>query len=280
MPDLLLKHRPISLDGVKYKLSYNDSFFDISLSPPAPSHIHNCTELYLNISGDVSFLVKNSIYPIEHGDIILSNANDVHHCIYHSSCTHEHFCLWISSDENDELISFIEQSNQQHIVFPAEEKENLISLFFQLYSSLNAGDTLFSSSYLLQILAMLKLQLSQTTSAHRETLPADFQKILDYINENFATITNICELTDIFFISIATLNRRFSKHLSFSPKAYLEAVKLSNAMRMLDNGKSVTQTYIDCGYSDCSHFIRNFKKKFGITPYKYKNHHQIQQSKN
>ena len=36
------------------------------------SHIHNECEIYINISGDASFIVENRIYPVLPGSIIIT----------------------------------------------------------------------------------------------------------------------------------------------------------------------------------------------------------------
>lgn len=260
----------IDLSGIKYKLSHGKAFVEL-INQPNDSHIHDFIEIYLNISGDVSFLVKNSIYPINSGDIILTRASDVHHCIYHKSCLHEHFCLWISQSCCDNLVSFINASNANHIVFKAENKKEIIELFYQAEKALQKDDSLSSCTCILRILTILQKQLKEEPYfSDKEVIPKDFKEILDYIDLNYSDLKNIQELTDIFFISISTLNRRFAEYLHISPKSYLDSVKLSNAKRMLIEGKSVTKVCNECGYSDSSHFIRCFKKRFNITPHKFK----------
>ena len=269
MTDIYMNNELFSLNKVAYKLAYNNQYIDIEDLQAVTSHIHNCVELYFNISGEVSFLVKDRIYPINRGDLILTRENEFHHCIYHTSCTHEHVCLWIGDDPSNGLLAFIRDSDCNHLVFSWEEKEEMISLLQKAYSATTQDQKFAATTYILQILLMIKQRLADPLQESLSILPKDFQTILNYINTNYSDLTNVCQLTDRFFISPATLNRRFYRHLHISPKSYLESVKLSNAKRMLDEGKSVTKVCFDCGYSDCSHFIRSFKRKFGITPHKY-----------
>ncbi len=52
---------------------------------------------------------------------------------------------------------------------------------------------------------------------------------------------------------------------------YVMDTRLNHARRMLDaGGKSVNEVAFDIGYTNPSHFIAAFKKKFGTTPRKYK----------
>lgn len=268
MEEAQLTTHLLDLNNIKYSLHYRAGFIDTTVRSSDFSHIHGCTELYLNVEGDVSFLVKNQIYPITSGDIILTYPNEFHHCIYHSSCLHKHFCLWIS-DENKNILSLLPKVNTPRLRLPQEEKKALIELFYELLEADRVGDKLSSATAMLNIFKLLQQIDVGEQGLRKKHLPENLQKILDYINFNYSTLTNACELEDVFFISASTLNRWFQKYLHISPKAYLESVKLSNAKRMLNEKKSVTETCFVCGFPDLSHFIRIFKKKFGTTPGKY-----------
>ena len=39
------------------------------------SHIHEVCEIYVNLTGDVSFIVEDAVYPIKPGDIIIKTMN-------------------------------------------------------------------------------------------------------------------------------------------------------------------------------------------------------------
>lgn len=54
-------------------------------------HIHPECEIYLNLSGDVSFMVEDRIYPITAGSVIITRPHEYHHCIYHSDKRHRHY---------------------------------------------------------------------------------------------------------------------------------------------------------------------------------------------
>ena len=124
------------------------------------------------------------------------------------------------------------------------------------------------TSYLLQILTMLKKGVARST--REAPIPTPLQGILDDIHENFASIRTVGDIVSSHFVSPATLTRWFRTYLHASPRDYLEAVRLSNAAILLSSGCSVTDACMRSGFADCSHFIVLFKKKFGVTPLQYK----------
>ena len=86
--------RPIDCGGISADVNYVDAFTRADDPMHDGAHIHSFCEVYLNLSGDVSFVVEDSVYPVGRGDIIITKPNEVHRCVYHSDCVHEHFCLW------------------------------------------------------------------------------------------------------------------------------------------------------------------------------------------
>ena len=81
--------------GIAACVRYPDSEVTKELISRTHSHIHSFCEVYVNVSGDVSFVVEGKVYPIGYGDVIITKPNEFHHCVFHSERAHEHYCLWI-----------------------------------------------------------------------------------------------------------------------------------------------------------------------------------------
>jgi AraC-like DNA-binding protein len=63
-----------------------------------------------------------------------------------------------------------------------------------------------------------------------------------------------------------TLERRFRHDTGMSFGMWRQKARLLDSIRLLAEGKSVTDTALDCGYSGVSAFIAAFKGTFGHTP--------------
>ena len=57
-------------------------------------HIHDCYEIYINIKGNVSFLVEDTVHPISSGDIVIFKPNGYHYCVINEKTVHEWVCIW------------------------------------------------------------------------------------------------------------------------------------------------------------------------------------------
>lgn len=237
-------------------------------------HIHDFYELYINLVGDVSFLVEGNLYAINRGDVVISSPNDVHRCIYHSDCIHEHFCIWFKDFPFAQENLKTKFKEVKLVSLPDGQKELLLQYCFGAYENSNKDDPLTGFKFIhdfFGILDMVCSNASESFSVKAQSLPESFSCIVDYINQFYGdvncTVGNICEK---FFVSKSTLCRRFKRYFQTTPSDYLESKRLSESKRMLLTGQSVSSVCLNCGFSDCSYFIMRFRKKFGISPYKYK----------
>lgn len=86
-----------------------------------------------------------------------------------------------------------------------------------------------------------------------------------WLEQNFTGPVSIAELAESLSTSAATLNRRFRKALGTSPTAYVGALRLESAIRMLE----MTERPIDriaelVGYSDSRLFRAMFRQQTGM----------------
>jgi AraC-like DNA-binding protein len=66
-----------------------------------------------------------------------------------------------------------------------------------------------------------------------------------------------------------TLERLFSQQTGLSFGLWRQKVRLLESIRLLAEGKSVTEAALDTGYSSVSAFIAAFRNTFGCTPARY-----------
>ncbi len=266
----ILNKTASEIGGIHYRIRYMKNYELPDDPKHDESHIHNCYEIYFNLAGDVSFWVNNRIYPIKSGDIIATHPGDVHMCVYHSPSVHEHFCLWVEFSRESAAEKYVKEFfDNKHYSF-ADKKGELSKMFFDLYRQSKEGKEFLQTVTLLSVLACLGENHIKSSEATGELMDPELQRIVDDLNENFAEFKTVRDITERYYISQATLNRHFRKYLHISPREYLEAKKLANAAKLLNEGKTVTEACMFSGFSDCSHFIAVFKKKFGETPLKYK----------
>jgi AraC-like DNA-binding protein len=258
------------LDGTRFKVIYRREFTDPKDPRLDGSHIHDCYEFYFNLTGDVSFFVNNRMYKIKKGDVIFTRRGDMHFCVYHKPTLHEFFCLWIRADEGTAIGDFIEEKFRDSFYSYGEDGDKLSDELFRLTEGIENKEGLEASASLLSFLLLAGKGGKNEGGTVHSYLPKDMQRIVDYVTDNFTEIHTVSDIAEHFYISPSTLNRRFKKYIQMSPRVFLEEKKLSYAKQLLLGGASVTDACFSAGFSDSSHFISIFKRRFGETPYKYK----------
>lgn len=253
------------IDGVRFGALKADRYVRVGDPDIEPLHIHEYVEIFFNVSSDVSFLINNNLYPVKQGEAVVSRANELHVCIYNSSGEHSYFCLWIDAPAESPLLEFL-KSKEGSPLFELDDRERMLAF---LECIAEPKSRLEQNAAFLGLLAMF--DRSGKDAGASKKLPEGLQRILDDLRESFAEIKGVAEIAEAHFVSTATLNRWFRKYIHSSPREYLESLKLSQAAKLLSSGESVTEACMRSGFSDCSHFIALFKKKFGETPLKYKN---------
>ena len=257
------------LPRLRFKLLHNVDFFRKNDPRIDSSHIHNCFEIYVNLSGNVSFLVNQNVYRIRSGDAIITEPGTVHHCIYNEDCLHEHFCMWFDAEESSAIPRYLRESGLfGHVRLHERAVQEAASLLRSLSKNESADAGLERTFAFVKLLDLFAMQ-REAIDSENEDLPLQFREIMRYINDNFTQIGCVEDVTSRFFMSASTLNRCFRRYINLSFHQYLKAKKIAYAERLLKGGSSVTEACYLSGFSDCSHFISFFKKKYGYTPLQY-----------
>ncbi|QXO16049.1 MULTISPECIES: helix-turn-helix domain-containing protein [Vibrio] len=89
------------------------------------------------------------------------------------------------------------------------------------------------------------------------------------MKSSVSEVLSISQLAEEVQMSLPNFSQKFKLVTNQTPKEYLTRLKLQQARRYLSH-LSVTDTALELGYENISHFIRLFKKEFGVTPKQFK----------
>ena len=119
---------------------------------------------------------------------------------------------------------------------------------------------------------LLKVLLDEMTAAPVEPLvlplPLDARAlaIARHLLENPAGDESLDRLAARYGAARRTIERFFHQETGLSFGLWRQKVRLLESLRLLSEGKSVTDAALDTGYSSVSAFIAAFKQTFGSTP--------------
>ena len=250
------------------KMNYVEITRDAPRADPL-SHVHPECEIYVNITGDVSFAVEQKIYPILPGSIVITRPYEYHHCIYHTNAPHKHFWIRFSPQGNEGLFPrFYNRSVGEGNLLslsPKEQKE-LVSLCHEMIECPRSPCEEYARFFRLASLMEGASVSPPSTEAYTEAVAT----ALAYIDSHFTEPVSVRELARLSHVSVNTLERHFSQMLHLSPTAYLKKKRLSHAASLLQSGETVMDAALQSGFPDYCGFIALFKKHYGITPLQYR----------
>lgn len=240
-----------------------------SLQNKFNSHVHSECEIYINVSGDVSFMVEGHIYPIKSGDIIITKPYEYHHCIYNSNALHKHFWILLNSNGNEKLLDvfFNRKTGKGNLLSLDDDKKAKLLAHCEKMLSENQSEVEKYLNFfkLLSFLENAKEISDAEKSYHRDTLYA-----ISRINRNYNEKISVSKLASEAHVSVNTLERHFAENVKMSPSSYLKKVRMAKAAKFLSSDLQVSDVAEKCGFGDYSQFISEFKKFYGVTPLKYK----------
>ena len=169
-----------AIGAFNFSIKYNETdrrthFREIDL------HVHKECEIYVNLSGDVSFFVENKLYPLRRGDVIVAMPGEYHHCVYHSDARHALYWILFDASGNETLLAPLVAHLGQYgnRISPSEQdRERLIALCERLLQTSPSAIEGYASFF--ELLSLIMNADHQTEHTEME-IPSDLN-----------TSTNIC----------------------------------------------------------------------------------------
>ena len=262
----------MALSPFELKVAYQDIGGEMQTNK-LDAHVHPECEVYINLTGNVSFMVEKKIYPIVPGSIIITRPYEYHQCIFHSDAWHKHFWILFSARGNEHLFpQFFDRKKGENnlLMLPVDKREELIALCHSIAGGTESEADKYSSFFRLIKL----LELASVDKSNIDSIAPDVVGALSYIDENFDSPITVKELAENVHVSVNTLERHFKETIHHSPLEYIKRKRLAHAASLLHSGATVMEAYNKSGFSDYSGFITLFKKNYGVTPLKYRNEHK------
>lgn len=240
-------------------------------------HAHDFLELYLFLDGSVTYYIEDQVYDLCPGDLLIIPPGRMHRpVIANERAAYERMVLWVELDYIARIDSAAGElqaalrgigANGYRVPLRGDDLIFAASLFRRIVK-MERGGVFTSSAIRLYLKDAFEAYSLVEKEARGET--AVIPQVIRYLTEHFREPLRLDNLAARFFISKSYLNRHFKAYTNATVYAYLMALRITHARRMLREGATAAEAGRECGFSDYSTFYKAFKAQTGITPQEFK----------
>ena len=117
------------------------------------------------------------------------------------------------------------------------------------------------------IYKILEELLESISQEKKRIIPMDYRikKVLKFLDDENSNFTSR-DLSDIANLSESRFFHLFKSQLGIPVRKYILWRRLIKSIHYISQGKSLTDSAMESGFSDVAHFNRTFKNMFGTTP--------------
>lgn len=236
-----------------------------------------CT-LFFFLTGKFGFLVDDVIYDPSYGNVMIFRNHEKFTSVFYTNSHVDYYQIefpaaFFEAVSVPELFFSASQESKQNMLIPdrlsSEQVLDKLKQTENLILSNNEQLQLLAYANILQILGILASQSAQKEPAAAR-VPAKLKMAVEYIHNNYPTLSSIEEVAAFCNITNTYLSRMFRKTFQCTPNEYLNRLRISEAKYLLSTGSSLTDACYCSGFNNYTYFISKFKSHTGITPAKFK----------
>ena len=255
------------LMGDSIHIKQGDTFRDVEM------HWHDYYELIYFYDADVSGVVNGSSISFGANSLYLLTPFDFHKTTNNREDGSVSFVnISFSSDVVDsDTLAKLSAPYFINNVCNSDAVHGFMIFIKAFYNDLKNNSTLkkhFLNIILEYVIAEGKLL--SVNEPHR--VKTEFlQKTFEFVSKNFRYHISLEDIAKEMHVAPSYFSARFSKNAGCTFVCFLTSFRLNYSKQLLlTTDKSVTDICFESGFSSLSHFLREFKKKYGITPKSYR----------
>lgn len=286
------------MQQTNYDFTYSDlnpKFLFSSIGPRVREdtyHKHDFIEIVIILSGKGHFLIEDTMYPVEEGNVILLNPDTRHQ----NMCSPDQSpALWecYLAFTDVEYVNCVKNTLplfRDHSIIaklPQEPKKELFRLCNAIErenKSCDSGRYFMLKAYLIQVLCLLERYQKQQRDEdlkRRNHARYEFKsinkkyivsQITKYMEEHYQEKISLDQIAANIYLSSFYISKLFKSETGDTPINYLISLRMNKARQLLDEDpeRSIQSVALAVGYEDAYHFSKLFKKYYGLSPLHYK----------
>lgn len=237
------------------------------------SHMHTRFSIGAVDCEDVVFTVLGQKNVLRTGSLALINPNVIHSCNAGSTASRSYYMLYLDIGYCLKIQQSIWQTKELiRVENPLLSNESLYKKFIETMTLLIATEThlLEKEQRLAELITTIFLaSCHHNSKAAISTQPSHLEKIRHYLSNNLQEDITLTEYAEKLNKSPYTLLRQFKENFGITPHTYRTNCRIEAARKLLQQGKDISDTALECGFFDQSHFHKCFKAITTVTPREY-----------
>ncbi|MCD8005530.1 MAG: AraC family transcriptional regulator [Oscillospiraceae bacterium] len=242
-------------------------------------HFHEVYEIYLFLSGDITYHGEAVSKKLERGDLILCNPYSFHCSQLMSECDYERIVINIDraslqkiSAGGTDLSKCFDSDRSSINLYKLSEQETgkFVKISDMLEDEIHTGgygsDALVSA-YLTELMVLInRHRTSDVVSSDSSAMPEIVLNTLNYINEHLTEEVSLDSISKALHHNSDYISRRFRESTLLTISQYTTAKRIIAAEKLLLQGVSPTDACFSTGFNNYTHFARTFKEVTGLSP--------------
>lgn len=237
-------------------------------------HWHRSVEIFAVFEGTLTFFVNEERYPLNPGEFILLNSNEIHSV----SSPLPNRTIVLQIPVNVFRNYCVENGMILFTHSPRRQDQKIMELIKGMYCGIR--DREVGYEWKVQSDFFLLIYLLITKYRRKEIHPEEFQNyqklnrlstITGYIRDNYTKDLSLETVAEIFGYSPSYLSRMFQKYAKTNYKSFLQGIRVEYGFQELANtDHTIGEIAMNHGFPNQKSFAREFYRKYGIMPSEYR----------
>lgn len=260
--------------GKMWDPNFKDQMFYIvkNEDPSGLIHWHDCFEIELILKGTCIEIVNGYQIPVAVGDAVLVTPTDLHELKDLNNLTI--YTIMFDSDILDsELLNKVLMKDDCIISSSLNDEDfkyilTVLDYACQKFKKKEPDCERFIISSINQLLSIMLYQTEKTISKEKDL---SIRTAAFYMKMHFRENPSLQEVAQSANLDKAYFSVKFHETMGVTFKKYLNDIKLNFASKSLVNTDlTVADICYESGFESLSHFHREFKKKYGLSPLEFR----------
>ena len=241
-------------------------------------HMHRSFSVGAVTMGEIRYQVQDAKYRLRPGSLALINPDVLHACNPGNTGPRSYCMLYLQTGWCGRLQQSLWQVDQfVPVQLALLDDSSLYRNYINTMEILAAPHPLLEKEQLLIDLLTAIFLRACTSREPALQEPLHIELLKKRLAENLAEDLSLDQLAAEFSVNPCSLIRRFKAASGLSPHAFRMNCRIHSARQLLQQGRDICETALECGFFDQSHFHRYFKAITTVTPGEYRNNFIRQQ---